>query len=109
MRRLVLAGALFVVLAGVAHAAGTPTAPSYDSGGRTVSTPLAPPEQPQRLTDTRATQIFLADPKVRDWLTRYSKRNRSTTADFDQTYRYWNVTVIDTKAGWIAKGKVDDE
>jgi hypothetical protein len=108
MRRLVVAGALFVVLAGVAHAAGAPTAPTYDSRGRIVSTPLAPPQQPQRLTDTKATQIFLANPKVRDWLKRYSKSNRSTTADFDQTYRFWNIIVIDNKAGWIAKGKVDD-
>jgi hypothetical protein len=107
-RSLVLAGALFVVLAGVAHAAGTPTAPVYDARGHIVATPLAPPLQPERLTAERATKIFLAYPKVRDWLSRYSTRGRGTTADFDETYRYWTIIVTDPKAGWIAKGRVDD-
>ena len=108
MHRLVLAVALFLVAAASAHAADVPTSPVYDAHGRIVQTPFAAPEQSTVLTKERAIAIFLADPKVKDWLTRYPLGGRVTTAEFSQQYRYWTVIVDYSPAGWIAKGKVDD-
>jgi hypothetical protein len=109
MRRLVVSLALFVAAAaGAAHAATVPTEPVYDNRGRIVQTPLAPPVQPARLTQKRATAIFLAHPKVRDWLSRYPKSGRVVDAQFDQQNRYWTVNVWWGAAGEIATGKVDD-
>ena len=71
----------------------------------------------QRLTETRATAIFLADDKVADWLDRYPRKRRSTSATYESDSAKcgfgaqggcWNVSVSDSKAGEIAKGKVDD-
>ncbi len=107
MRWLVLAVALFLVTAGSAQALDTPTQPVYDSRGRIIETPLAPPEQSEALTQKRAIAIFLAHPKVREWLKRYPG-HLGETADFSSQYRYWTVIVSTDEAGWIAKGKVDD-
>ncbi|MFL5946301.1 MAG: hypothetical protein ACJ74C_12840 [Gaiellaceae bacterium] len=71
----------------------------------------------QRLTEAQATQIFLDDDKVADWLDRYPKERRSTSASFESDTSKcgvgarggcWSVSVFDEKAGEIAKGKVDD-
>jgi hypothetical protein len=105
MRRIVVAVALCLVAAGSARAATTPV---YDAHGRIIQTPLAPPEQPTALTSERATAIFLTYPKVKDWLTRYPKRDRTTEALFNKDYRYWQVSVWWGKAGEIATGRVDD-
>jgi Glycosyltransferase family 87 len=107
VRRLVLAVGLFLVAAGSAHAAAIPTSPVYDAHGRIIQTPLAPPEQPALLTKERATAIFLAYPKVKDWLSRYP-RDRTTDAQFNQDLHYWQVNVWWGKAGEIATGRVDD-
>ena len=110
MRWLVLTVALVLVTAGSAQALDTATQPVYDGRGRIIETPLAPPEQPEVLTKKRAIAIFAAYPKVSDWLKRYPALGRETTAtaDFSEQYRYWTVIVSSGKAGWIAKGKVDD-
>jgi hypothetical protein len=108
VRRLVLAVALFFAAAATAHAATVPTQPVYDSEGRIIQTPLAPPTQPELLTPDRATAIFLADPKVKDWLKRYPAKDRVTSANFNREYRYWEVNVWSGKAGEIATGHVDD-
>jgi len=79
----------------------------------------APPfdKAKQRLTEKQATAAFLADDKVADWLDRYPAKRRSTSATFQSdttkcglgaTGGCWDVGVFDTKAGEIAKGKVDD-
>jgi hypothetical protein len=108
MRRTVVAIAVFLVAAGSAHAAETVTQPVYDSRGHIVKTPLAPPEQPTVLTQARAQAIFLAYPKVRDWLKRYPTKNRIVNAEFNKTYRYWEVNAWWGAAGEIATGRVDD-
>src|SRR5262245_16839463 len=110
MRRLALTAAAFFVLCGAAHAAETATEPVYDARGRIVATPLAPPEQPTRLDEDRVKAIFLANPKVRDWLERYPGRkgNRVFTVEFNREFRYWTVSVNWEKAGEIARGRVDD-
>ena len=59
----------------------------------------------------------MAYDKVADWLDRYPAKRRSTSASFEPDSSKcgfgasggcWNVSVFDTKAGEIAKGKVDD-
>ena len=105
MRRLVLAVALLLAGAASAQAATVPTSPVYDSHGRIIDTPLAPP---QTLTNDRAIAIFLAYPKVRDWLKRYPTKNRTTDSEFHDDGRYWQVNVWWEQAGEIATGRVDD-
>ena len=71
----------------------------------------------QRLTEKRATAIFLAYDKVADWLDRYPPERRTTAASFEADTTKcglgaqggcWNVSVSDKLAGETAKGKVDD-
>jgi hypothetical protein len=78
-------------------------------------------EQPT-LTKERATQIFLADDKVADWLGRYPEKGRITDATYEADRSKcspgapggcWTVHVWWSKnkkidAGEIAQGKVDD-
>jgi hypothetical protein len=53
-------------------------------------------------------RIFLADPKVRNWLARYPKANRTTQADYEADQGSWRVKVWWGDAGQIADGRVDD-
>jgi hypothetical protein len=88
MRRLVVA-LVALALAPSAHAAASP---------------LAKP----KLDERRATAIFLAYPKVRDWLDRYPPRP-TTDAEYERAAGSWTVKVWSGDAGQIALGKVDDE
>src|SRR5207253_3692958 len=85
-----------------------PTLPVYDAHGRVIRAPLAPSKPPVRLTQGHATAIFLADPKVRDWLTRYPRTGRTTDAVYSAKYGNWTIKVWWGKAGEIATGRVDD-
>ena len=96
-----------LALAGAAQAATTPTAPVYDEQGRLVQTPFAPPAGGARLTERQATALFLADPKVANWLTRYPD-HPTTDAEFKGAAGDWTVRVWSGAAGEIALGKVDD-
>jgi hypothetical protein len=108
VRRAAVVLVLFFAVAGAAHAADNPIGPVYDAKGRIIETPLAPPEQPKRLTPGKAVDIFLVYPKVKDWLSRYPKKGRSTAADWNTDTRSWQVNVWWGKAGEIATGRVDD-
>jgi len=88
MRRLVVA-ILALALAPAAHAAASP---------------LAKP----KLGERQATAIFLAHPKVRDWLDRYPPRP-TTDADYQRAAGSWTVKVWSGEAGEVALGKVDDD
>ncbi len=94
-----LAAVLALALALVPAArAGTTTA--------TIPTPQIPATQTSpRTTKQQATQLFLAYPKVADWLKRYPP-SPVTDATFAQGA--WTVNVWSGKAGEIATGKVDD-
>jgi hypothetical protein len=81
----------------------------YDGHGRLIQTPFAQPPAAQRLTEARATRLFLAVPKVAHWLRRYPRRGRITAATFDPKTGAWTVGVWWGKAGEIATGKVDDQ
>ena len=94
-----------LALAGVAQAAAGPTAPVYDEAGRLVDTPFAPAPGGPRLTEARAVELFLARPKVRDWLDRYPP-DPTTSADFDRSSGDWtvkvSVSVGPEPSAWIA-------
>src|SRR6266542_5741925 len=105
-RRVVLAVAVAFVFAPAANAA-TPTRPVYDSHWRVIATPFAPPAQ-RHLTEKKAETIFLAYPKVRDWLTRYPRKGRTVDTEYSKDYANWTVKVWWGDAGEIAMGRVDD-
>jgi hypothetical protein len=100
--------AAFLFAASAAPAASPPTRPVYDAKGHVIEAPLAPADEPVQLTQKRATAIFLATPKVRDWLKRYPTTHRITETTFSKKYRNWTVKVWWGKAGEIATGRVDD-
>ena len=110
MRRVALVLTLFLAAAGTAHAAAEPKpiGPVYDAKGRIVETPLAPTTQPTRLTPGKAVNVFLAYPKVKDWLSRYPTKGRTTNASWKAATRAWEVHVFQDKAGEVATGRVDD-
>jgi hypothetical protein len=62
-----------------------------------------------RLTENRATAVFLRHGKVADWLDRYPARGRTYDAELDRKDATWTVHVWWGEAGEIATGKVDDK
>src|SRR5438876_6204905 len=108
MRRAALAALVALVMAPAAGAATTtPTAPVYDSKGRLVQTPYAPPNA-SALTKKKASDIFLHDRKVAAWLKHYP-RVVTYDATYDPKNRNWTVSVFSGAAGEVAHGKVDDQ
>jgi hypothetical protein len=61
-----------------------------------------------RLTETAATNAFLRQEKVADWLDRYPASGIVKNATFDPKDGDWTVHVWWEEAGEIATGKVDD-
>src|SRR5690349_20213771 len=59
-------------------------------------------------TESKAVSLFLADGKVHDWVSRYSKSSLITQGAFDKKTASWTVQVWSGPAGEIATGKVDD-
>jgi hypothetical protein len=85
-----------------------PTSPVYDFRGRLVQTPFAPPVKHAHLTGKQALAAFLADPKVRGWLSRYPLSGRSTQTTYHRAQNSWEVSIWWGTAGEIATGRVDD-
>jgi len=111
VRRVVLALIGFAALVSAGQAAATTTTatgPVYDGRGRLVQTPFAPVTPRARLTEERATEIFLRNDKVADWRDRYPKNGLVTEATFDKRLEDWKVGVSWGSAGEIALGRVDD-
>ena len=108
MRTAVVAASCALLLAPAAWATPTPTRPVYDSKGHVVATPFAPPERTHHLSERRATALFLANHKVRDWLRHYPRRTWITDATYSAKYANWTVKVWSGKAGEVATGRVDD-
>src|SRR5919109_2147921 len=73
-----------------------------------VLAPGAEGAESPRLTEARATAIFLAHAKVNAWLDRYPVGGRTTDATYEQNRGAWDVGVWWGEAGQIAKGLVDD-
>ena len=65
----------------------------------------APPAS--NLTERRAVEAFLAEPKVARWLERYDRRP-STDAELQKPGGLWRVHVWAGQAGEVATGRVDD-
>lgn len=61
-----------------------------------------------RLTEQRATAVFLREDKVADWLDRYPAKGIVKDASFNRNRSDWTVRVWWRQAGEIATGKVDD-
>src|SRR2546428_3875395 len=62
------------------------------------------------LTQQRATAIFLANPKVAQWLRNFPPKTRTTEATYSAAYENWTIKVwtsID-KVGEVATGRVQD-
>jgi hypothetical protein len=63
-----------------------------------------------KLTEERATAIFLANPKIASWLRHYPPKTRTTEATYSATYGSWTIKVwtnVD-KVGEVATGRVQD-
>src|SRR6476619_1119135 len=63
-----------------------------------------------KLTQDRATAVFLANPKVASWLRHFPPKTRTTEATFSAQYGSWTIKVwtsID-KVGEVATGRVQD-
>src|SRR5438132_8354753 len=108
MRRALAVPVAVALLVAPAAYAGAPTVPVYDAHGRVIRAPLAPAKPPVRLTQGHASAIFLSDPKVRDWLTRYPTAGRTVDSVYSAKYANWTIKVWWGKAGEIATGKVGD-
>jgi len=89
-------------------AATTETGPVFDGEGNLVQTPFIPAPEPARLSEERAERLFLAHPKIRDWLERYPRQGRTVQAEFDDEDGVWRVKVWWGEAGQIADGRVED-
>jgi hypothetical protein len=96
-----------LAVAPAAHAAATPsttTNPLAPTTPTTTFTATPSPTSP-RLTSTQATFIFLQDPKVASWLSRYPPNPTKQATYANGT---WTVDVWSGAAGEIATGTVDD-
>jgi len=81
----------------------------FDGRGNLVQTPFIPAPEPARLSDQRAQQLFLAEPKIRDWLKRYPTKDRVVQGEYEAEHGAWHVRVWWGDAGQIADGRVDDK
>jgi hypothetical protein len=63
-----------------------------------------------KLTQESATRIFLANPKVADWLRHYPKKTRTEEATYSPQFGNWTIKVWTSigKAGEVATGRVQD-
>jgi hypothetical protein len=97
-------------IGGVLTATGAtaPTAPVFDSTGKLVQTPFAPPPGSAHLTKQRVLAAFEADSKVSAWLDRYPRKGLVDEETYDSKLSSWTVKIWWGKAGEIAEGRVDD-
>ncbi len=63
-----------------------------------------------KLTEQRATAVFLANPKIASWLRHYAPKTRTTQATYSAPYGSWTVKVWTSvdKVGEVATGRVQD-
>lgn len=100
-----MTGTLFALVFLLALAVPTAGAARHEP-----TTPVIPFTQQnnQRLNDTSAQTIFLKNPTVAGWLSRYPSSRLTFESVFVNEGRYWRERAWDTKAGQIAEGRVDD-
>jgi hypothetical protein len=112
-RRLALLGFLAAGLAlppAAPAAAAVPTAPVYDSKGNLIETPFVPEKAKPTLTEQRAIEVALTEPKIAGWLDRYPERTLTKEGEFDPDTGVWEVKVWSSlpDAGQVALAKLDD-
>jgi hypothetical protein len=63
-----------------------------------------------KLTKEKATAIFLANPKIADWLRHYPPKTRTTDASYNAQFGNWTIKVWTSvdKVGEVATGRVQD-
>jgi hypothetical protein len=63
-----------------------------------------------KLTEKRATAVFLANPTVASWLRHYPAKSLTTEATYDTTFGSWTIKVWTSvdKVGEVATGRVQD-
>jgi hypothetical protein len=98
--RLAAAVAAVLVLAPAAAAATSPASTSP------LTSPASALAAGPKLTQERATAIFLAYPKVASWLSAHYPPHPQTDATFSKGQ--WTVQVWSGQAGEVATGTVDD-
>ncbi len=98
---------LVLTVAGQAEAA---TAPVYDERGRLVETPFVPEPSAAALTEERAIELALANPKIAEWTDRYPPGSLTKSAELDADEGRWTVKVWSSlpDAGQIVLARVDD-
>jgi hypothetical protein len=72
--------------------------------------PAANAASKTRLTEQRATAIFLANPKIASWLKHYPPKTRTVQTTYNEQFGSWTIKVwtsID-KVGEVATGRVQD-
>jgi hypothetical protein len=107
MRRLGLGLVCALLLVPPALAA-TPTRPVYDSKGNVIQAPFVPQKPRSNLSKARAQRIFVAYPKVHDWLRHYRPKTRVYETTYSSKYRNWTIKIWSGAAGEVATGRVDD-
>jgi hypothetical protein len=72
--------------------------------------PAAGAATSSHLTQARATAIFLANPKIAQWLKHYPPKSRTTEATYSEQFGNWTVKVWTSvdKVGEVATGRVQD-
>jgi hypothetical protein len=75
----------------------------------TTTPPFVQAPGHRQLTARNAYALFLRDPKVRAWLSRYPTKGRTHEVTFDKEQSSWDVGIWWKAAGEIAKGRVDDQ
>jgi hypothetical protein len=100
--------ALVTVIAALALAAPALAAPTTATTKKSLPGPLSAgaPAAGQRLTQGKATRIFLRDDKIAEWLEHYPPNLRTTEATYNAGV--WTVKIWAGKAGEVATGRVDD-
>ncbi|HYY04254.1 MAG TPA: hypothetical protein VE736_10250, partial [Gaiellaceae bacterium] len=105
-----------LIITPAAHAT-PPSQPLSGSNEGIVETPLASAGQSSHLTEAQSKRIFLADPKVAHWLSRYPRRGPTVSATYEPNSQRctfgtqggcWDMRVDWDPAGELASGRVDD-
>ena len=98
-----------LALALPAAAQAQETGPVYDGDGRLIETPFVPSPDSTALDEEQATELALAEPKVRDWVARFSSDELVTEARYTSERGQWRVKAwAGDEAGQIALVEVRD-
>jgi hypothetical protein len=107
VRRTLVVALAALALAPASKAATTVTAPVFDGQGRLVQTPFAPPANAPQQTKPHVYAVFVRNPKVRAWLSRYPAKGLVHEVDHNASTASWTVKIWSGQDE-IVEGTVDD-